>query len=37
VYLAPSADETAFMSTAHSYEDIDKTVAAFREALRESA
>jgi glutamate-1-semialdehyde 2,1-aminomutase len=36
VYLAPSAYETAFLSTAHSYEDIDKTVAAFREALRES-
>jgi glutamate-1-semialdehyde 2,1-aminomutase len=37
VYLAPSAFETAFLSTAHSYEDIDKTVAAFREALRETA
>lgn len=37
VCLAPSAFETAFMSTAHSYEDIDKTVEAFREALRESA
>ena len=36
VYMAPSAFETGFMSTAHSYEDIDKTVAAFKEALRES-
>jgi len=37
VYLAPSAFESGFMSTAHSFEDIDRTVAAFREALRESA
>jgi len=36
VYLAPSAFETAFMSTAHSYEDIDKTVKAVSEALAES-
>ena len=37
VYLAPSAFESGFMSTAHSFEDIDKTLAAFRESLRESA
>jgi glutamate-1-semialdehyde 2,1-aminomutase len=36
VYLAPSAFETAFLSTAHSYEDIDKTVAAFAEGLKET-
>lgn len=28
VYLAPSAFEAAFMSAAHSYEDLDKTIAA---------
>lgn len=27
VYLAPSAFEAAFMSAAHSYEDLDKTIA----------
>lgn len=37
IYLAPSAFESGFMSTAHSFEDIDKTLAAFREALRESS
>jgi len=36
IYLAPSAFETAFTSTAHSYEDVDRTVEAFREALKES-
>ena len=36
VYLAPSAFETGFLSTAHGYDDIDKTVAAFGEALKES-
>jgi glutamate-1-semialdehyde 2,1-aminomutase len=36
VYLAPSAFEAAFMSTAHSYDDIDKTVQAVSEALAES-
>lgn len=35
IYLAPSPFESAFTSTAHSYADIDKTVAAFAEALRE--
>ncbi len=28
VYLAPSAFEAAFMSSAHTYEDLDKTIAA---------
>lgn len=28
VYLAPSAFEAAFMSSAHSYDDLDKTIAA---------
>ncbi len=37
IYLAPSAFESAFMSTAHSYKDIDKTARAFRESLQESA
>lgn len=36
VYLAPSAFETGFMSTAHSYDDIDKTLAAFHNALKDS-
>ena len=36
VYLAPSPFEAAFMSTAHSYEDIDKTIKAFQRALKES-
>lgn len=36
IYLPPSAFETAFLSTAHSYEDIDKTIAAFHESLREA-
>jgi glutamate-1-semialdehyde 2,1-aminomutase len=35
VYLAPSQFEAAFLSTAHSPEDIERTVAAAREALRE--
>ncbi len=33
VYLAPSQFEAAFMSLAHSDEDIDKTIAAARESL----
>jgi len=33
VYLAPSAFETAFLSTAHSYQDIDQTLAAFAKSL----
>lgn len=36
IYLAPSAFETSFMSFAHSYEDIDKTIEAFGQALSES-
>ena len=28
VYLAPSAFEAAFMSAAHTYEDLDKTIKA---------
>ncbi len=28
IYLAPSAFEAAFMSSAHTYEDLDKTIAA---------
>ena len=37
VYLAPSQFEAAFVSAAHSDEDIAKTIAAAGEALRESA
>jgi glutamate-1-semialdehyde 2,1-aminomutase len=36
VYLAPSAYETAFLSTAHTDDDLDKTVTAFKESLEES-
>jgi glutamate-1-semialdehyde 2,1-aminomutase len=35
VYLAPSAYEAGFISSAHSNDDIDETVAAAREAFRE--
>ncbi len=37
VYLAPSAFEVGFLSTAHTEEDIGLTVAALAEALREVA
>ena len=33
IYLAPSQFEAAFVSTAHSQEDIDRTVAAARKVL----
>lgn len=33
IYLAPSAYEVMFVSTAHSEDDIDETVAAFRDAV----
>ena len=35
IYLAPSAFEAAFVSTAHNQEDIDKALAAFRSAFKE--
>jgi len=35
VYLAPSAYEVMFVSLAHSEDDIDETIAAFRDALAE--
>jgi glutamate-1-semialdehyde 2,1-aminomutase len=35
VYLAPSQFEAAFVSAAHTDEDIEKTIAAAREALAE--
>jgi glutamate-1-semialdehyde 2,1-aminomutase len=35
IYLAPSQFETGFISTAHSAEDIDRTVAVVREVLAE--
>ena len=34
IYLAPSAFESLFVSTAHSEEDLDRTAEAFRKALR---
>jgi len=34
IYLAPSQFEAAFLSAAHSPEDIQKTIAAGREAFR---
>jgi glutamate-1-semialdehyde 2,1-aminomutase len=37
VYLAPSQFEAAFVSAAHTDADIEKTIAAAREALQESA
>jgi glutamate-1-semialdehyde 2,1-aminomutase len=36
IYLAPSQFEAGFVSVAHTTEDIDKTVAANREALRKA-
>jgi glutamate-1-semialdehyde 2,1-aminomutase len=33
VYLAPSQFEAAFISTAHTVEDIDRTIAAARKGL----
>jgi len=36
VYLAPSAYETAFLSIAHTDEDLEKTITAFKESLKES-
>ena len=37
VYLAPSAFEAGFMSSAHSEQDIADTLEAAREALREAS
>jgi glutamate-1-semialdehyde 2,1-aminomutase len=37
LYLAPSQFEAGFLSTAHTMEDIEKTVAAARESFRELA
>jgi glutamate-1-semialdehyde 2,1-aminomutase len=34
VYLAPSQFEAGFLSTAHSPEDVDKTLAAARQVMR---
>jgi glutamate-1-semialdehyde 2,1-aminomutase len=34
VYLAPSQFEAGFVSAAHSGEDIERTIAAHREALQ---
>ncbi len=35
IYLAPSSFEAGFTSMAHSEEDIDRTIAAAREVMRE--
>ena len=35
IYLAPSAFESLFVSTTHSEEDLERTVTAFRKALRD--
>ena len=35
VYLAPSQFETGFLSTAHTDADIDRTLEAARDAMRE--
>jgi glutamate-1-semialdehyde 2,1-aminomutase len=35
IYLAPSQFEAAFLSTAHSAEDVERTVAAASDTLRE--
>lgn len=35
IYLAPSSFEAGFTSMAHSDEDIDRTIAAAREVMRE--
>ena len=37
VYVAPSAFEAGFISAAHTFEDIDATVEAAREALKQAA
>ena len=37
VYLAPAQFEAAFISLAHTEEDIDRTIVAAEEALREAA
>jgi glutamate-1-semialdehyde 2,1-aminomutase len=37
IYLAPSQFEAAFLSAAHSEEDIEKTVAAARESFESSS
>lgn len=34
IYLAPSAFEAGFVSSAHSYKDLDKTIDAFAEAIK---
>lgn len=34
VYLGPSGYEVGFMSSAHTYEDLDKTILAFEKSLR---
>jgi glutamate-1-semialdehyde aminotransferase len=34
VYLGPSGYEVGFMSQAHSYADLDKTIAAFEKSLK---
>ena len=36
IYLAPSAFESLFVSTAHTEEDLERTVKAFRKALEEN-
>jgi glutamate-1-semialdehyde 2,1-aminomutase len=33
VYLGPSGYEVGFISQAHSYEDLDQTIAAFERSL----
>jgi glutamate-1-semialdehyde 2,1-aminomutase len=37
IYLAPSQFEAAFLSTAHTEADVDRTIDAARECLRELA
>eukprot|EP00954_Amorphochlora_amoebiformis_P025777 1375151-Amorphochlora_amoeboformis.AAC.1 len=37
IYLAPSSYEAGFTSLAHTEEDVDKTIAAAKECLKESA
>ena len=34
IYLAPSQFEAIFVSTAHTIEDLDKTISAIEESLR---
>ena len=36
IYLAPSAFESLFVSTAHTEEDLERTAKAFRKALEEN-